>query len=190
MPEFDPIQTSQIPRHEKLVQRVWECARAFLCSPTPFFMRRWRRGVTALFASLCGARGKISRSSSISRRCRIDYPWKLKLGDRSSLCDGTWIYALDCITIGKNVCVGEDVKLITGSHDISAVHFDLVTKPITIEDNVWIATGATILPGVTIREGAVVAAGSVVVKDVDPWSVVGGNPARFIKKRELNKENG
>ena len=63
--------------------------------------------------------------------------------------------------------------------------FDLVTKPISIKDDVWIATGAYVLPGVTIGEGAVVGAGSVVTKDVEPWSVVAGNPAKFIKKREL-----
>ena len=65
---------------------------------------------------------------------------------------------------------------------------DLITKPIMIMDNIWIASGAMILPGVTIGEGAVVTAGSVVVKDVEPWTVVGGNPAKMIKKRELKND--
>ena len=65
---------------------------------------------------------------------------------------------------------------------------DLITKPIMIMDNIWIASGAMILPGVTIGEGAVVTAGSVVVKDVEPWTVVGGNPAMMIKKRELKND--
>ena len=73
----------------------------------------------------------------------------------------------------------------TGSHDVQASRFDLVTKPIKIMDNVWIATGAYLMPGVTIGEGAVVGAGAVVTKDVEPWTVVGGNPATLIKKREL-----
>ena len=77
------------------------------------------------------------------------------------------------------------MRLITGSHDISSPAFKLTTKSIAIGDNVWVATGATILPGVMIGEGAVVAAGAVVTKDVEPWTVVGGNPAKFIKKREL-----
>ena len=103
----------------------------------------------------------------------------------SSIGSGAWVYALDKIMIGKNVCIGEDVRLITGSHDVTSPHFNLVTRPITINDNVWIATGAIVLPGVTIGEGAVVGAGSVVTKDVEPWTVVAGNPAKFIKKREL-----
>ena len=63
----------------------------------------------------------------------------------------------------------------------------MVTKPITICDNVWVATGAVVLPGVTIGEGAVVGAGAVVTKDVEPWTVEGGNPARFIKRRTLTE---
>ena len=63
-------------------------------------------------------------------------------------------------------------------------------KPIVIEDYVWIATGAMILPGVTVGEGAVVAAGSVVTKDVPPWTVVAGNPAREVKKRVLKSIEG
>lgn len=112
-------------------------------------------------------------------------PWRVSIGAYSSIGEGAWVYAKDTITIGCNVCVGNDAKLLTGTHDIASKHFDFVSKPIVIEDNAWIATGAIILPGVTIGEGAVVAAGSVVTKDVAPWIVVGGNPAKFIKKREI-----
>lgn len=127
----------------------------------------------------------ISWNCSIARTARVDYPWNLTIGDKSSIADHAWVYCLDKIIIGKNCCIGEEVKLITGSHNVHAPTFDLVTKPITIMDNVWIATGAYIMPGITIGEGAVVAAGSVVTKDVELWTVVGGNPAKFIKKREL-----
>ncbi len=61
-----------------------------------------------------------------------------------------------------------------------------MTAPITICDGVWIGARAIILPGVTMGEGAVVAAGAVVTKDVESWAVVGGNPAKFIKKRVVS----
>ena len=77
------------------------------------------------------------------------------------------------------------MKLLAGYHDISTLNFAFRTKPITIGSCVWIATGAMVLPGVAIGDGAVVAAGAVVTKDVEPWTVVGGNPARFIKKRTM-----
>ena len=184
---FAPVQTNQRPLTEKLLQRVWEVARLVLCYPTPFFMRKWRRCVTAIFARVGGGWRNINNYASIARDCRIDYPWNVSIGELSSIGSGAWVYALDKIAIGKNVCIGEDVRLITGSHDVSSPHFDLATKPITINDNVWIATGAIVLPGVTIGEGAVIAAAAVVTKDVEPWAVVGGNPAKFIKKRVLNR---
>ena len=133
-----------------------------------------------------GGGQNIAKNASLSRKCRIDYPWRFSIGSKSSIGDGAWIYALDTIWIGKNVCIGEDVRLLTGSHDVTSPQFNLVMKPIVIKDNVWVATGAIVLPGVTIGEGAVVAAGAVVTKDVAPWTVVGGNPAKFIKKREIS----
>lgn len=99
----------------------------------------------------------------------------------------SWIYALDKIEIGSKSCIGENVRLLAGYHDITTMNFAFRTRPIKIGSCVWIATGAMILPGVTIGDGAVVAAGAVVTKDVEPWTVVGGNPARFIKKRELRE---
>lgn len=191
--QFDPVQKSQRPKREKLAERIWEFMRVLLCYPTPFFMRRWRRFVTSLFANIALPppthihAGKINRYASLANTCRIDYPWNVTIGERSSIGKGSWVYALGTITIGKNVCIGEDVRLLTGSHDIASSHFNLATKPIIIDDNAWVATGAMVLPGVTIGEGAVVAAGAVVTKDVEPWTVVGGNPAKFIKKRDLAK---
>lgn len=185
MGKFTPVQTNQRPRQEKMLQRSWEAMRVLLCFTTPFFMRKWRRFVVSVFA---GGRANIHKFASIARNCRIDYPWNVSIGEMSSIGSGAWVYALDKIIIGKNVCIGEDVRLITGSHDVASPHFDLVTKPITINDNVWVATGAMVLPGVTIGEGAVVAAGAVVTKDVEPWTVVGGNPAKVIKKRVLKDD--
>ena len=185
--QYNPVQTNQRPWKEKLAQRSWEIARVLFCYTTPFFMRRWRRSITALFAYFFGGK-KINNYASLAQNCCIDYPWNVSIGELSSIGGGAWVYALDKIVIGKNVCIGEDVRLITGSHDVVSPHFNLVTKPITINDNVWVATGAIVLLGVTIGEDAIVAAGAVVTRDVEPWTVVGGNPAKFIKKRVLQNE--
>lgn len=73
-------------------------------------------------------------------------------------------------------------------HDLNDPQFKTKGKPVTIGDNVFIFSNAMIMPGVTIGEGAIVLAGSVVVKDVLPWMIVGGNPAKPI--RERNHEVG
>jgi serine acetyltransferase len=94
------------------------------------------------------------------------------------------------LRIGENVNVSGGVRLLTGSHRIDSEHFEAHYEAISIGERAWIATGATVLPGVTIGEGAVVAAGAVVARDVDPYVVVGGVPARLIaeRPRELSYE--
>lgn len=128
---------------------------------------------------------KISMSASIHPSAKIDYPWRLTMGDRSSLGEKAWAYCLNSITIGENSCIGKDVYLLTGSHDISSPNFNLVTKPITIGEDVWVATGSTVLPGIMLGDMTVVGASSVVVKSTEDNDVIGGNPAKFIKKREI-----
>lgn len=127
----------------------------------------------------------VAWNASVHPKAVIDFPWNVTLGLRSMLDENSWTYALAKITIGEKSTIGKEVYLITGTHDISSPEFDLVVKPITIGSGAWVATRATILPGVEIGELAVVAAGAVVSKSVAPQEVVGGNPARIIKKREM-----
>lgn len=96
-------------------------------------------------------------------------------------------YTVAPIILGDNATVSQGVKLCTASHDITSKIMELTTAPIMIGTNAWVAGWSILLPGVTVGEGAVVAAGSVVIKDVEPWTVVGGNPANFIKRRELKE---
>lgn len=90
------------------------------------------------------------------------------------------------ITIGKNVNLSSEVALWTLQHDYNSPTFAAQGGPIVIGDRAWISFRATILPGVTIGEGAVVAANSVVTKNVPPYTLVGGIPAKPLKKRSDN----
>ncbi|HVI97846.1 MAG TPA: sugar O-acetyltransferase [Sphingomonas sp.] len=93
------------------------------------------------------------------------------------------MYDLGGIDIADDVMIGPNVSIITSGHPIDPTqrHAFVTAKPITIERNVWIAAGATIIGGVTVGENSVVAAGAVVTRDVPPNSLVGGNPARVIR---------
>ena len=184
MNDFKPIQTSQMPRAEKLKNAVWTLVNKTLFRITPPHFGVFRKFRVLLLRSF-GA--DVSFNASIHPSANIDFPWRLNVGDDSSIGKNAWLYCLNNITIGKATCIGQEVYLLTGSHDISSSHFDLVTKPITIGDGVWIATSSAILPGVTLSDMTVVAAGSVVIKNTEANDVVGGNPAKFIKKREIVK---
>jgi len=177
---YNPVQTNQMPTGLKVKNLVWKLVNKTLFRFTPpqlTFFRRWRVLLVRLFG------GNIDWNVSIHPSATIDYPWNLKMRNRSSLGEKCWIYAMAPISIGEFSCIGKDVYLLTGSHDIEKNTFDLITRPITIGDGCWIATATTILPGISIGDYSVVAAGSVVCKSVDDNTVVGGNPARFIKKR-------
>jgi putative colanic acid biosynthesis acetyltransferase WcaF len=107
--------------------------------------------------------------------------------------DNAWIGPkVDCynaakIKIGKDATISQGAFLCTATHNIYSKAHELITATIIIENQAWIAANAYIGPGITIGEGAVVGATASVYKDVEPWTVVGGNPAKFIKKREIKE---
>lgn len=125
-------------------------------------------------------------NSIIFRSTEILEPQKLRIGNEVSI---GWHCLLDsrggCI-IKDNVNISSYVKIITAGHDINNPNFTGKTSPVIIEKNVWLATGCTILMGVHIGEGAVVAAGAIVTRDVAPFTVVGGVPAKKIGDRNRN----
>ncbi|MBY0425425.1 MAG: acyltransferase, partial [Cytophagales bacterium] len=127
------------------------------------------------------------------------YGGEIRIGNNCYLGTNSKIWSGDSIHIGNNVLISHQVHIIdTTAHELDAserAHYfslsmngqhktekgSLETRPIAIEDDVWINFNSIILKGITIGKGAIVAAGSVVTKDVPPYSVVGGNPAVVIK---------
>jgi putative colanic acid biosynthesis acetyltransferase WcaF len=149
----------------------------FRASPRAGF--GWRRFLLRCFGARIGKRVNVYPS------CRIRAPWNLEMGDFSCLSFDVDCYCVDRVAIGAHATVSQYAFLCTAGHDVADPHMRLVTAPIRIGAGAWVGAGAYVGPGVTLGEGAVAAARAVVVKDVAPWTVVGGNPAQFIKKREL-----
>ena len=177
--EFNPVQTTPYGIGYKIKSRFWGIVNSTIFRWTPFFMRKTRVAILRLFGA------NVDWSCSISGGAEFVDPWNLSMGALSSIDKECCIRCRGKVTIGEKCCISRGVDLLTGSHNIFSPNFEMVTAPITIEDNVWIATKATIGKGTTIGTGAVVAAQAVVIKDVEPWTVVGGNPAKFIKKRVI-----
>lgn len=168
------------PHRQKRV--VWAIVNAFVF---PLVSNRYRKFLLKLFGA------KIRLHVRIYRSAKIYAPWNLEIiGDHGPVCIGprVEIYNKDKVVFGNDIVVSQDSYICTATHDVTSPSMKLVTKPIIINDQVWIAAKATILPGVTIGEGSVVGACAVVAKDVPPWSIVVGNPAHIVGKRELKDE--
>lgn len=160
--------------------------------PNYFKMVIWRIYNSLVFPLLCnGLRQKSIHafggeySGQVYRSAKIYDPKNLKAGYAVCIGPRVEIYNKAVVKIGDHVVISQDTWICTASHDISSSSMKLITKPVEIGSQVWIAAHCKILPGVKIGDGAVIAAGSVVCRDVEPWTVVGGNPAKFIKRREL-----
>jgi putative colanic acid biosynthesis acetyltransferase WcaF len=97
---------------------------------------------------------------------------------------------LDRIVIGSNVCISQRAFLCTGNHNHRLPTFDLIVKPITIEDGAWLGAGSWVGPGIKIGSHSVLTASSVMTGDMEPWGIYQGNPAQFVKRRNIeNPQN-
>jgi len=140
----------------------------------------WKRFLLRLFGA------KIDSTAKVYSSVKIYYPANLTMEAYSCLAPGVNCYNVAHITIGAQSTVSQNTYLCSASHDITDPLNHLISAPIVIKSQAWVAADAFVGMGVTIGEGSVVGARAVVVKDVEPWSVVAGNPAKFIKKRILN----
>ena len=158
---------------------VWNLVQGtlFRWSPRPL------HGLRSWLLRLFGA--KVGLGAHVYPGARIWAPWNVEIGDETGVADGATLYSQGKITLGRRVVVSQGVHLCAGTHDYEKRGFPLVTKPIAVGDEVWIAAEAFVHPGVTIGEGAVIGARSVVTKDMPEWMVCGGFPCVPIKTREL-----
>lgn len=164
------------------VRFVWKLVWTLLARPTPrWILNGWRVFILKCFKARIGAKCRVPGGTDIW------YPSRLTMGRSVWIDVNVKLYCVNRITLGNNVIISDGAYLCTAQHDITDPAFALTTAPITIGDSAWIGARAIILPCRKIGEGAVVAAGAVVTRDVEPWTVVAGNPARVIKKRELKR---
>lgn len=133
---------------------------------------------------------EFGKDSTIDYRSYIRYPSHIRTGSHTTINRGCHLFASHYhkdveIIIGNHVAVAPDVYFLAAGHDYTHLDLPDTAASIKVEDRVWIGARSIILQGVTIGEGAIVAAGSVVTKDVAPYSIVAGVPARLIKKRYI-----
>lgn len=166
----------------RMGRTVWGIAWLVLFRPSPKPVHFWRRFLLRCFGARIGAGVCLHPSA------RIWAPWNLEIGEHSCIAPHVECYCVDRVRIGSHATVSQHAFLCTATHDYADPRMKLITSPVTICEGAWVGAGAFVGPGVTIGEGAVAGARAVVVRDVGPWTVVAGNPARTVNKRVLRPE--
>ena len=170
---------SKYTNREKVLRLFWGVGQLiFRLTPRPCFqIRSW-------MLRCFGA--KIGRNVHIYPSARIYFPWMLEVGDFSAIGENALIYCLGPVVIGERSTISHQAHLCAGTHNHSDPTLPLLRSPISIGSQVWVCADAFIGPNVIVSEGAVVGARAAVFRDVAPWTIVGGNPAKQIGNRCLN----
>lgn len=170
---------------QKIINRLynyWLDAELFLLSLIGWIPLH---SVRLFFYELAGV--QIGSESRIHVGCRFFEPRGIAIGKGTVIGDRAFLDGRAKLTIGNHVDIASQVLIYNSQHDVDSEDFHAVVEPVTIEDYTFIGPRAIILPGVIIGRGAVVAAGAVVTKDVEPFAIVGGVPAKHIGDRK-NKD--
>lgn len=171
---------NKLSRKNQIARFVWVVIWFLFARPFPRSLgNKWK----ILLLKLFGA--KISWKCGVYSTARIWAPWNLEMQSGSTLGPEVDCYNVNKVIIGKNVLISQKAYICTASHNHKSRKFELITAPIIIHDNVWIGAAAFVNMGVTIQEGSVIAATATVTKNVEAWTIVGGNPAKEIGKREI-----
>jgi putative colanic acid biosynthesis acetyltransferase WcaF len=163
-------------RH-RLFRAFWILCWALLGRWTPPPLHGWRRLLLRAFGA------KLAPTARVYGTARVWYPPNLEMGDHAVLGPKSNCYCMDKVTIGAYAVISQDAELCGGTHVPDDPDFQLVTKPIVIGHHAWVAAGAFVHPGVVVGEGALLGARSVATRNLEPWTIYGGSPAKPIRER-------
>lgn len=141
--------------------------------------------IRRFFYQLAGI--KIGKGSTIHMKARFYDPKNISIGEDSIIGEGVVLDGRDLLIIGNHVDIATEVMVYNSEHNVNDENFMATNAPVKIEDYVFVGPRVIILAGVTVGRGAVVGAGAVVTKDVPPYAIVGGVPAKIIGERR-NKD--
>lgn len=177
MHNVDTVTGPSFSLSNRIGRVIWGIAYVlfFKYSPKPF--HSWRAFVLRIFGC------KVGKDVHVYPNVKIWAPWNLELGDHCGVANGAILYSQGKITIGRRAVVSQGVHLCAGTHDYTKLGFPLITKPIYIGDQAWVAAEAFVHAGVSIGDGSVIGARSVVGKDMPAWMICSGHPCQPLKER-------
>ncbi|KAA9367241.1 putative colanic acid biosynthesis acetyltransferase [Ochrobactrum quorumnocens] len=166
----------------RVFRLIWQMTWLLLAAWTPSFLWRWRGLILRAFGA------SIHKTAIVRASARIWWPGNLIMDAHSSLGPGVICYNVAPITFSPYAIVSQGAHLCTAGHDIDRHDFPLTAAPITLGPSAWIAAEAFVGPGVKVAEGAVLGARAVSFRDLDPWMVYAGNPAKPVRPRRKASE--
>jgi putative colanic acid biosynthesis acetyltransferase WcaF len=174
----DPYLVPAFPLSNRLLRALWGLVYVlfFRTSPRPFHW--WRAFLLRCFGANLGPNVRIYP------KARIWAPWKLTCAELATIADEVIVYNPELAELGSHAIISQQAYLCGATHDYQDPNFPLIAFPISIGPYAWVCARATVQPGVRVGEGAVLALGSVATRDLQPWTVYGGIPARKIKMRK------
>ncbi len=175
---FGRLEHSPYSLRQKLLRGLWDVVWLMFFRYSPRFCQAWRRFLLRCFGA------SIARDAHTHPSTRIWAPWNLRMEKCSTLSHHVDCYCVAPVTLSEYAIISQYSYLCTATHDFEQRGRPLVSKPITIGAGAWVCADVFVGPGVTVGEGAVVGARAAVFKDVEPWTIVGGNPSRFIRMRK------
>ena len=158
---------------------IWNVISAIFFRFSPNFLHGFRRFLLRSFGA------QVGKGVHVYPRVKIWAPWNVVLLDECGIANGAILYSQGKITVGQRAVVSQGVHLCAGTHDYNDPGFRLITMPIVIGDQAWVAAEAFIHPGVEIGQGCVIGARSVVTKSMPAWMICAGHPCKPLKEREL-----
>lgn len=132
---------------------------------------------------------KIGKGSTFHMWANFFYPRNIEIGEDTIIGDHAFLDGREKLKIGNHTDIASSVMIYNSEHDLSKDDFSAISEPVEIGDYVFVGPRVTIMPGVKIGKGAVVAGGAVVTKDVEPFTIVGGVPAKPIGERKNKNPN-
>ena len=179
----DPYTRPATNEVNRALRAIWNVVYRLLFWPSPRPLHAWRAMLLRLFGA------KLGPGCHIYPKSKIWAPWNLICEDVVAIADGAIIYNPDTITIMSHAIISQEAYLCGATHDYNYTAFKMISKPIIIEPYAWVGARASVLMGVTIKKGAVLALGSITSKDLEPWSIYAGIPAKKIKDRKHREFN-
>ena len=177
---YKDIYQSEFLLSEKVSRFIWNVVYIIAFKFSPRICFAWRAMLLRLFGA------KIGAGCKIYSKVKIWLPKNLNVGDGVIIGDKVNLYNIAPIFIASEVTISQEAFLCTASHNIESQNRELVFSSITIERGAWVFSGAFVCMGIRIGEGAIVGAKSVITKNVEAFDVMGGNPARVLRKRKAD----